>query len=542
MWPRALALTVRVAACLPAPHAMLVTALAIAALALEARGQRIDFGGITGEVTDLPGLEWSSGVDFKMYSGYIPVGANGKTFYWFVESQLPTSATDPVLLWTNGGPGCSGLVGMLSEQGPFRAEKDGTLGLNEFSWNSVANMVFIEQPVGVGFSVASNGDIKYGDAQAAADNLEFVKGFFEKFSMLKSNKFYITSESYGGHYMPTLAAALVGARSAVPNFGGFMVGNPLTYMPYRDYGEFATFYGHQLLPKPLWEKYLAANCSAVPPALPGDECPGIQQQMENITSGFDGYALDFPKCNDATLAVGRHERWAMRNTVRRARAARLGSPGRQQQSSSRSLELNPNPGPYFPVDYMPCTSDWAATFLSRADVQAAVHATPGGPTWKGNWSACSDAVGNAFNVTDVNAPMMPVYAELLQSAVDLNILVYSGDDDSVCATRGSQQWVWDLGLPIKGEPWQACERSAVSVICVMACVNPLFLFLSRLEILRVSTARQGPSTPAPIVPTTARRASKLGASSPSGRASPSPPCTAPATWCQPRARCSHWRS
>ena len=51
--------------------------------------------------------------------------------------------------------------------------------------------------------------------------------------------------------------------------------------------------------------------------------------------------------------------------------------------------------------------------------------------------------------------MMPVYAKLLASAADLQILVYSGDDDSVCATRGTQQWIWDMGLPLKGEPWRA---------------------------------------------------------------------------------------
>lgn len=88
----------------------------------------------------------------------------------------------------------------MTEQGPFRPQKNGELQLNPHAWNKVANMVFIEQPVGVGFSIA-NGVIKYGDSQAASDNLAFVKGFFEQFSMLKRNPFYITSESYGGHYV-----------------------------------------------------------------------------------------------------------------------------------------------------------------------------------------------------------------------------------------------------------------------------------------------------------------------------------------------------
>lgn len=83
-------------------------------------------------------------------------------------------------MWTNGGPGCSGLTGFLSEQGPFRASADGTLAVNKYAWNKIANMIFIEQPAGVGFSEAPSG-MMYGDAQAAADNKKFIDGFLIKF-------------------------------------------------------------------------------------------------------------------------------------------------------------------------------------------------------------------------------------------------------------------------------------------------------------------------------------------------------------------------
>lgn len=270
-------------------------------------------------------------------------------------------------------------------------------------------MVFIEQPVGVGFSVA-NGKLSYGDDQAAQDNYNFVVGFFERFKMLKQNKFYITSESYGGHYMPTLADAIV-SGGGVPQFGGFMVGNPLTYMPYRDYGEFGTFAGHNLLPKPMWDKYLAGNCSAVPPYKPDPSCAALQKQMENVTSDMDGYALDFPKCQAGVLGTAstRHQAWAMRKTIRRAHAYQ-----EQQQPQQRETTADGSSGaqeyPYFPTKYEPCSSEFAATFLSRPDVMTAIHAEPGGPTWTGNWSACSDAVGNAFSAADTIKPMMPVYS------------------------------------------------------------------------------------------------------------------------------------
>jgi len=285
-------------------------------------------------------------------------------------------------------------------------------------------MVYVEQPVGVGFSTPS-GDLPYGDSLAAADNVAFVKGFFAAFPQFGARDFFITSESYGGHYMPTLAAALV-ADGGVPNFKGFMVGNPLTFLSYRNYGEFGTYYGHQLLPKPLWDQYLAANCSTAPGLDPGAACTTITQSMEKLTNGLDPYALDFPKCNDSALSVGRHER----HTLVRALKLRAAYP-------------------YFPTNYQPCTSDWATAYLSRKDVQAAVHAAPGGVAWTGNWSACSDWVGERYSSSDTAAPMMPIYQKL---AGKIKMLVYSGDDDAVCATLGSQQFVWDLGLPVKA-PW-----------------------------------------------------------------------------------------
>ncbi|CAE8637434.1 unnamed protein product, partial [Polarella glacialis] len=99
--------------------------------------------------------------------------------------------------------------------------------------------------------------------------------------------------------------------------------------------------------------------------------------------------------------------------------------------------------------YQPCIQDFMAAYLNRADVQAAIHVKSGA-----KWSMCSDEVGAGYNVTDTNLPMMPVWQELIKNG-DLNIMIYSGDDDSVCATMGTQQFVWGLGYSSKGtwQPW-----------------------------------------------------------------------------------------
>lgn len=374
------------------------------------------------EITDLPGKP--SSATFRMFSGYIAVddAATRSLFYWFVEAtNSPEKA--PIVLWTNGGPGCSGLGGFLTELGPFRPDVNGTsLHMNPYSWNMVANMIFIEQPAGVGFSTVPADYKDYGDAQAAKDNAAFVTGWFKLFPQYATAPFYLTSESYGGHYLPTLAAQIL-KNGNVPNFRGFAVGNPLTYMPYRDYGMYGTYAGHNLVPKPLFDKYLAAGCNKDDSS---QVCGDLMSSMDAITSNLNPYALDFPICLEGQSSG---ERRAFMRTISAAR----------QKAGARHNLMSA----YFPDEYEPCAQNWATDYLNRPDVQKAIHVV-GSVAWED----CSDKVGNLYNLTDVLSPMMPVYQQLIKSGAKLNILVYSGDDDAVCATLGSQQWIWDLGFNV----------------------------------------------------------------------------------------------
>lgn len=89
------------------------------------------------KITSLPGQP--KGVNFDQYSGYVTVdpSAGRALFYYFAESQKDAS-TKPLVLWLNGGPGCSSIGGgAMTELGPFRVNPDGkTLWLNEYAWNS----------------------------------------------------------------------------------------------------------------------------------------------------------------------------------------------------------------------------------------------------------------------------------------------------------------------------------------------------------------------------------------------------------------------
>lgn len=190
-------------------------------------------------ITALPGFDGP--LRSAQYSGYLNVDpASGRYLhYWLVLSER-APATDPLVLWLNGGPGCSSLDGYFYEQGPlhFRADDTATaagvprLRENPFRWNRIANMLFLEAPAGVGFSYADRrSDYATNDTQTALDNYAFLLRFFAAYPELAGNDFYISGESYAGIYVPTLVDTIRVNAEAGRNrirLKGFLVGNGCT--------------------------------------------------------------------------------------------------------------------------------------------------------------------------------------------------------------------------------------------------------------------------------------------------------------------------
>ena len=133
---------------------MLFLTVALAACALSVVSGEYTPEAIADQITALPGAE-NLEIPFNQFSGYVKVGGTKNMHYWLVES-MNDPANDPIAFWTNGGPGCSGLLGFFTEQGPLRPNKDLSLSLNPYAWNKISNMVFIEAPCGVGFSYSDD--------------------------------------------------------------------------------------------------------------------------------------------------------------------------------------------------------------------------------------------------------------------------------------------------------------------------------------------------------------------------------------------------
>ncbi|KAG2551566.1 hypothetical protein PVAP13_9KG377700 [Panicum virgatum] len=150
---------------------------------------------------------------FDQYAGYVTVDATtGKALFYYFAEAAEEPSTKPLVLWLNGGPGCSSLGGAMLEIEPFFINRDNkTLSRNKYAWNSVANMHFLESPAGVGFSY-SNRTSDYnntGDRSTAADAYTFLINWLERFPEYKGRSFFITGESYGGHYIPQLANTIL---------------------------------------------------------------------------------------------------------------------------------------------------------------------------------------------------------------------------------------------------------------------------------------------------------------------------------------------
>jgi cathepsin A (carboxypeptidase C) len=172
------------------------------------------------------------------YSGFVPIGVKGSLFYWLFESRQEASK-DPLVVWLTGGPGCSSELGLFVENGPFKINDDRkTLSINAHSWNNVANVLYVDQPIGTGFSPSLIYDVN--EQQIASDFYIFLQGFVKAFPQFAGRDLYITGESYAGHYIPAMSAEIVRKGGLKLNFKGIAIGNGLVSM-YHQYPDYATF-------------------------------------------------------------------------------------------------------------------------------------------------------------------------------------------------------------------------------------------------------------------------------------------------------------
>ncbi|KAF8108100.1 hypothetical protein N665_0115s0106 [Sinapis alba] len=385
-------------------------------------------------VTNLPG---QPDVSFKHYAGYVPVDeSNGRAmFYWFFEAMdLPKEK--PLVLWLNGGPGCSSVgYGATQEIGPFLVDtNDNGLKFNPYAWNKEANMLFLESPVGVGFSYSNTTSDyqKLDDDFTARDAFTFLCNWFEKFPEHKGNTFYIAGESYAGKYVPELAQVVYDNNNNGSllhiNLKGILLGNPETSDAddWRGWVDYA--WSHAVISDET-HRIITRTCNfSSDNTWSDDECSEAVAEVQKQYDEIDIYSLYTSVC------IGDS-----------ARSSFLDSAQFKTNSHISSKRVPPRRL----GGYDPCLDDYARTFYNRADVQKSLHASDG--VNLKNWKICNMEIFH--NWTYLKPSVLPIYEKLI--AGGLRIWVYSGDTDGRVPVLATRYSLSALELPIKTawRPW-----------------------------------------------------------------------------------------
>lgn len=373
-------------------------------------------------ITSLPGLDVMP--SYKMYSGYVTVNEErgSNMFYWFIEAKNDP-ANAPTVVWTNGGPGCSSMAGLLQENGPFytrvidAGKQEVGLRYSSFTWNDNANMVYIDHPIGVGFSYTDSlADRHSTDNKTAIYVTRFLEGFFQVYSEYAKNPLWITGESYGGVYIPTTAYNIL-TNSSDPQLvsslknGGLMLGNPVTECGGSEYvgkgdvksldTQLSNFYWHGMVSPSLYTEWKNIGCNTDSP--------------KSVTTCQELYLKAYTSLG--TFHQPLRNRQNQRDLqVRSPTAIAEVNPDCLYYSycvgnaTLRFTELSGND--CFNVDSQ------ISAYLNRADVQQAIHAQPT------HWRICG-GVQYSSNVDGI----MPYIESFFTLAPNMRILYYAGDID-----------------------------------------------------------------------------------------------------------------
>ena len=182
-------------------------------------------------------------IDFDMFTGYIQVAPENYLFYWYF-SPRNSDPKAPLVLYSNGGPGCSSMEAATTENSPLNlvasaescsAYPDGCdftqqFSNNPYSWNDHAHLLYVDNPRSVGFSFGTS--FVDSSADSATDMVAFLVGFYQVYPELRDNKLVISGESYSGRYLPSWGTAIMTHNKLLAstsqlhiNLAGVMIGN-----------------------------------------------------------------------------------------------------------------------------------------------------------------------------------------------------------------------------------------------------------------------------------------------------------------------------
>ncbi|CAF4052950.1 unnamed protein product [Adineta steineri] len=326
----------------------------------------------------------------RMHAGYLPVSSktDGELFFWhfakkFIDNKPRT------IIWLNGGPGQSSLIGAWTEIGPFRFLGKNTIVTNNGSWYLYANLLFIDQPVGTGFSYVDRGMFIEELDVMAEHFLNFFDRYVEIFPGFLEEDIYLAGESFGGQYIPYIAKAILEKRSLL-KLRGLLIGDGWID-PISLYNSYLPYAIANNLVKNDSELYtnitrLVAICQDI-----------LSRQVHIFVNPC------FPILDEIIY-----------NGIRRENNGEC--------INAYDIRLNAQK----PMCGMngPSELEYVSAYLNRPDVMSRIHINGK----KSQWKDFTESVHNAFQVFN-SKPSIDLLPDLLEQ---IPILIYHGEYDLVC--------------------------------------------------------------------------------------------------------------
>ncbi|KAJ7596014.1 carboxypeptidase C [Mycena floridula] len=363
----------------------------------------------------------------QQYSGYLDIAEDKHLFFWFFEARS-SPADAPVILWLNGGPGCSSSTGLLFELGPCRIKDGGkNTSFNEHSWNNNANIIFLDQPVNVGMSYADDGTTVSTSPVAGEDVWAFLQLFFARYPEYSKLPFHLAAESYGGTYAPNIAKVIHRENLANPaskiNLASVVLANGLTD-PLIQMGSVADYVCDG--PYPVYDDPQGPECEALRAKIP--TC----QRLINSCYRFNSKLTCVPAilyCNSQLFGP-------------------LMQTGLNPYDVRRKCDKSKDGD----LCYREMT--WIDIWMNDPQNKVALGVPP-----NREFQSCNMDVNQAFAMQGDgmhnSAALLP---ELVEAGVRL--LVYAGNADMMCNYLGNERWVTELETSFskefrasKSTPW-----------------------------------------------------------------------------------------
>ncbi|KAJ6551857.1 Alpha/Beta hydrolase protein [Mycena capillaripes] len=406
---------------------------------------------------------------------------NATLFFWAFEKangSLTGSAasTDPWIIWLNGGPGASSLLGLMTENGPLRVTKDYEIVNNNYSWHQLADMFWVDQPVGTGYSTSDTTGYVPDEDQVGEDFVGFLSNIVKIFPGLATRPLYLMGESYAGTYIPYITKTIFSSPNPPVTLKKISIGD----------GSLGSIAAFEELPT-------LTTIETYPQLINYDpEVYNYFKTQEHLC----GYDLEltypqnghFPTLRDPFERQGAPALFAAKNRLKSSAATLFNAV--QAKGKSKLLPLNrreavrreerrqewkrniagrPNGtlDPFYGCFLFEEMWDYAGnfsapwteggidvynipdalnpeipsdptTFLNDKATKAAIHA-PTSKNWAENFDYPFDSNGgNAFG--DPSPEPMVFLSELAANASThgVGIVFYSGNDDSIVAHRGTE--------------------------------------------------------------------------------------------------------